>query len=152
MLEPHPERWSWPHPQSPQWPPLPATDEKSSSAATARAPASAGCSGSHSRRGCRPSPGEKLAALGQVPTGKSAGLMQLQQNRPANKTTRGYLRDVWDLLGMGSKTRQTCASKARLLAGGGANIVPVNMKAIYTSFKPGPTHTSPHMAPILHYL
>lgn len=88
-LEPHPERWSWPHPRSLQWPPLPATDEKSSSAATAPAPASASYSGWHSRRGCRPSPGGKLAVLGRVPTGKSADLTQLRQNPPANNMRKG---------------------------------------------------------------
>lgn len=109
-LEPHPERSSWLRPQSLQWPPSPATDEKSSSAATAPATASAGCSGSRSRTGCRPSPGGKPAALGREPTGKFAGLMQLQQNPPANNTTRGsttkstITETLWDLLGIGSKT------------------------------------------------
>lgn len=109
-LELHPERWSWPRPRSLQWPPLPATGEKSSSAATAPAPASAGYSGSRSRTGCRPSPGGKLAALGRVPTGKSAGLTRLQQNPPANNMTKGsttkstITETLWDLLGIGRKT------------------------------------------------
>lgn len=114
-LELHPERWSWPRPRSLQWPPLPATDEKSSSAATAPAPASAGCSGSRSRTGCRPSPGEKPAALGRGLTGKSAGLTQLQQNPPANNGAKGsttkstITETLRDLLGTGSKTN-SCAS------------------------------------------
>lgn len=85
----HPEHWSWPHPRILQWPPLPATGEKFSSATSAPAPASAGYSGSHSRTGCRPSPGGKLAVLVRVPTGKSAGWMRLQQNHPANNITKG---------------------------------------------------------------
>ena len=105
MLEQHLERWSWPRPRSLRWPPSPATDEKSSSAATAPTPASAGCSGSRSRTGCRPSPSEKLAVLGQEPTGKSAGLTRLQQNPPANTTTKSTITEIsQDLLGIGSKT------------------------------------------------